>query len=85
MALIDELKSQTDEIVHRLWTRRDGQVVPETGDLQLGNHCVDLDATFLYSDLAESTSLATFNPRVAAEVFKSYLMGTTRIIRAFHR
>ncbi len=82
MALLDELKSET-EIVKGLWARRDGTVVPETDDLGLGNEAVDLEATFLYADLHDSTLLATTNQQVAAEVFKAYLMGTTRIVRAF--
>lgn len=43
---------------------------------------MELGATFLYADLHDSTRLAISNQRVAAEVFKSYLMGTTRIIRS---
>lgn len=82
MALLDDLTKQTDEFVRTAWTRRDGTVVPETEDLRLGNDAVDLEATFLYADLADSTSLASSNPSLAAEVFKAYLMGTTRIIRA---
>jgi adenylate cyclase len=82
MALIDDLKSETDKIVRGAWTRRDGTVVPETEDLALGNEAVDLEATFVYADLHDSTRLATSNQRVAAEVFKAYLMGTTRVIRS---
>jgi adenylate cyclase len=55
MALIDDLKSETDAIVRKGWTRRDGKVVPETDDIALGNQCVDLEATFIYADLADST------------------------------
>jgi class 3 adenylate cyclase len=82
MALIDDLKSEADTIVQKSWTRRDGKVVPESDDLALGNECVDLDATFLYADLADSTELALMDKSIAAEVVKAYLMGTTRIIRA---
>jgi class 3 adenylate cyclase len=82
MALLDDLKSETDKIVRGAWERRDGTVVPETEDLALGNEAVDLEATLLYADLHDSTRLATSNQQVAAEVFKAYLMGTTRIIRS---
>ena len=82
MALFDELKTETDKIVRSRWDRRDGTVVPESASVGLGNEAVDLEATFLYADLHESTRLATQNQAVAAEVFKAYLMGTTRIIRA---
>jgi adenylate cyclase len=82
MALCDDLKTQTNEIVRGTWKRRDGTVVPENPDIGLGNDAVDLEATFLYADLHDSTSLATHHQRIAAEVFKAYLMGTARIIRS---
>ena len=81
MALIDDLQSETDDIVNSQWDRRDGTVVPETDDLGLDNETVDLDATLLYADLADSTELVFYNQSIAAEIMKAYLMGTTRIIR----
>jgi class 3 adenylate cyclase len=82
MALLDELQKQTDEIVRGRWDRRDGTVVPENDDVGLGNEGVDLEATFLYADLSDSTELAVHDKTIAAEVVKAYLMGTTRIIRS---
>lgn len=82
MALIDDLRTETDAIVKGAWKRRDGEVVPESKDVGLGNEGVDLEATFLYADLADSTELAILDQAIAAEVAKAYLMGTTRIIRA---
>ncbi len=81
MALIDELKSETSAIVRGTWSRRDGEVVPEPKDVGLGNEGVNLEATFLYADLVDSTELALDSETIAAEVVKAYLMGTTRIIR----
>ena len=82
MSLLDDLKTETDKIVRSGWSHRDGTVIPETGDLKLANDCVNLEATFLYADLADSTELAIKDQTIAAEVAKAYLMGTTRIIRA---
>ncbi len=82
MAFIDDLKSETDAIVKGAWKRRDGKVVPEMDVIALGNEGVNLEATFLYADLADSTELALLDHEIAAEVVKAYLMGTTRIIRA---
>jgi class 3 adenylate cyclase len=82
MALVDDLIDETNEIVRSTWDRRDGNVVPETEDLGLGNEAVDLEATFLYADLHDSTTLAVNHHQLAAEVFKAFLMGTTRIIRS---
>ncbi len=82
MALIDELNKETTAIVTRVWTRRDGEVVPQPEDLGLTNDAVDLQATLLYADLADSTELVLHNQEIAAEVMKAYLRGATRIIRA---
>src|SRR5437763_4378013 len=81
MGLVDDLQDETDGFIKNGWTRRDGEVIPESEDVQLGNDCVDFEATFLYADLADSTELAIQDKSVAAEIVKSYLMGTTRIIR----
>lgn len=82
MALIDDLKNETDAIVKKAWKRRNGQEVPESEDVGLANEGVELEATFLYADLADSTELAILDQSIAAEVVKAYLLGTTRIIRA---
>jgi len=52
-AVIEEVES----IFADQWKVRDGQKVPETEDIQLGNHAVLLNGTVLYADLAESTEL----------------------------
>jgi class 3 adenylate cyclase len=78
----DELAAAVDAIIKARWEVRDGQVVPETDDITLGNSGVKLDATVLYADLADSTELALFNREIAAEVYKAYLIGTTRLIKA---
>jgi class 3 adenylate cyclase len=82
MALIDDLKRETDEIVKGGWSHRQGEVVPEPKDLRLTNDAVDLQATFLYADLADSTELVFLKQEIAAEVMRAYLRGATRIIRS---
>jgi class 3 adenylate cyclase len=82
MTLLDDLTTEVNAIVSGQWTRRDGTVIPEISDLKLTNDAVDLEATFLYADLADSTELVLHNKDIAAEVMKAYLKGTTRIIRS---
>ena len=77
-----ELADAVNAIIKEGWDLRDGQVVPETDDITLGNSGVKLDATVLYADLADSTELAIFDREIAAEVYKAYLVGTTRLIKA---
>ena len=72
-----ELADAVNAIIKEGWDLRDGQVVPETDDITLGNSGVTLDATVLYADLADSTELAIFDREIAAEVYKAYLVGTT--------
>ena len=78
----DELATAVDAIIKTRWNLRAGQVIPETDDITLGNSGVTLDATVLYADLADSTELAIFDDEIAAEVYKAYLLGTTRLIKA---
>jgi adenylate cyclase len=77
-----ELAAAVDAIIKARWELRDGEVVPKTDDVTLGNSGVTLDATVLYADLADSTELAMFDREIAAEVYKAYLIGTTRLIKA---
>jgi adenylate cyclase len=77
----DELEADVASLVRETWRTRVGQVVPEAGDLTLGNDRVTMDAVLLYADLADSTELALKDQEVAAEVFKAYLRGVTKIIK----
>ncbi len=77
----DELKEDVAAIVHKAWTTRDGTVIPVTADLKLGNDRVVLNAVLLYADLADSTELAVSNKEQAAEVYKAYLQGVTKLIK----
>ena len=59
-----ELAAEVDAIIKARWELRDGEVVPETNDITLGNSGVKLDATVLYADLADSTELALFDREI---------------------
>ena len=78
----DELAASVDSILRDAWDVKSAQVIPETQDLGLGNEGRTLDATVLYADLADSTELAIYDQQIAAEVYKAYLLGTTKIIKA---
>jgi class 3 adenylate cyclase len=78
----DELKAEILKILKGKWERRDGQQVPEAEKIQLGNHAVSLEGTVLYADINDSTDLVNeYKDWFAAEVYKSYLLATCRIIR----
>jgi class 3 adenylate cyclase len=83
MGLADELRDYAKTTHSTTWKRRDGQKVPDTDDLALGNEAVDLDAVVLYADLKDSTGLVKgWKDWFAAEVYKNYLYTVSRIIRA---
>jgi class 3 adenylate cyclase len=83
MGLSDELKNDVNTFFATNWQGRDGQKVPEPEDVRLGNDAVNLEATVLYADLAESTDLVDRESKTfAAEIYKSYLHCASRIIKA---
>jgi len=83
MSLGDDLSRDVSRIFSQSWNIRDGSVVPSTEDIALAGGAVKLDATFLYTDLAQSSYLATdFQQRTAAKVMKAFLYCMARIISA---
>lgn len=82
MALVDILKSDVQTIIATQWKLRKGQLVPSTDNVLLAGGAVELDATFLYADLANSSKIAKeFDRRVAAKILKSFLATTAKVIR----
>jgi hypothetical protein len=50
MALLDELRGEVKKIFGESWKAREGQVVPDPEDLNLGNDAVEFNrATVLYA------------------------------------
>ena len=83
MGLTDDIETAVREIVNADWNVRVGRTVPETEDITLSNGAVELDAVYLYADMADSTGLARdFAAKTAAKVIRSYLDATCRVIRA---
>lgn len=83
MSIADDLRGQVKSIFAGRWELRDGNKVPEPEDIQLGNVGVKLDATVLYADLAQSTTLVTSQTATfAAEVYKAYLYCAAKLIAA---
>ena len=81
MALSDDLASDVNIILRQTWDARDGQVVPKTEDVLLAGGAVELNATVLYADLADSTALVNAeSPTFSAEVYKTFLRCAARLI-----
>lgn len=79
--LTDQLLAGLKETVRTAWEKREGRVVPENDQLKLGNDRVEMEAVFLYADLADSTELAIAQQEIASEVCKGYIRGVTKLIR----
>jgi class 3 adenylate cyclase len=82
MATAKEIRDDVAEIFATNWKTRDGQVVPDSNSVKLGNDAVKLDGTVLYADLADSTELVNnYKRHFAGEIYKAYLVTACRIIR----
>ncbi|MEM7068717.1 MAG: adenylate/guanylate cyclase domain-containing protein [Pseudomonadota bacterium] len=77
-----KLRVDVANVFRTAWHETKGQVVPETSDLGLSNVGRRLSATILYADIDGSTHLVdNYNAQFAAEVYKTFLLCSTRIIR----
>ena len=83
MSLQSDLRRDVDNILKRKRELRTGRSVPESKDVRFAGG-VTLEAAFLYADLRDSTTLASTDPPVAADVFQSFLSTTARIIKSEH-
>lgn len=82
MAIYDDLESDTDKYLETQWNTRKGNKVPGTSEIALAGGAVEIDATFLYADLANSSKMAKeLDRRVAARILKSFLATTTRLVK----
>lgn len=84
MTLGDDLRSEVRKTFSTQWTKRKGTKIPDPEDLKMGNDAVIFEAaTVLYADLSESTALVQgHKDYFAAEIYKSYLYCTARVIRS---
>ncbi|WP_448110031.1 adenylate/guanylate cyclase domain-containing protein [Luteibacter jiangsuensis] len=85
MALSDELKASVASIFKEAWDAdRIGRTVPQPEDLRLdANHGINIDATVLYADMADSTGLVDQKKTwFAAEIYKAYMHVAAKLVRA---
>jgi class 3 adenylate cyclase len=82
MGLKADLEAQVKATFASQWTERDGSVIPDDKSITLGNDAVKLNATVLYADMADSTSMVDSKARTySAEVYKNFLHCAGKIIR----
>jgi len=84
MALLDDLSRDVQGITDKPWNTRKAQKVPSSSELALSGGAVELDAAFLYADMANSSKMVKeLDRRVAAKILKAFLATTSRLVR-FH-
>lgn len=78
----EEILKEVDNVFASKWETRDGTIVPEPEDIKLNNDAVKLNGAVLYADLRKSTDMVNkYSDWFAAEVYKSYLISSCRIIQ----
>ena len=83
MGTKDDVESAVSKIFKGKWTTRNGTKVPDQSDIGLGNDGVLIEGTILYADLDGSTAMVDkFTKEFSAEIYKTYLDSTARIIRS---
>ncbi|MFH1598837.1 MAG: adenylate/guanylate cyclase domain-containing protein [Pseudomonadota bacterium] len=83
MALSDELSASVQAFISTTWDKRDGRKIPETEEVALAGGAVEIDAAFLYADLADSSKMVReLDRRIAAKIIKSFLYCASKLIVA---
>lgn len=82
MSKADEISSDVQTTINTKWNKRDGTKIPDTEDITLSGGAVEIEATFLYADLASSSKMAKeLDRRIAAKILKSFLSSVTKLIK----
>lgn len=84
MGLADDIVTTTSTLIATVWDIRNGQVVPTTDTVALNDGAVRLDATYMYTDMADSTALAqSVKSEVVGKVIRTYLNAASRTIKHY--
>ena len=83
MGLADKIESQINSFMVGDWTIRRGQNIPDTSDLGLTtSEGVEIPATFLYADLAQSSKFGqNLSNQDAGKIIKSFLYACSALIK----
>jgi class 3 adenylate cyclase len=82
MSLKDDIEKEVRAIFKNRWEVRDGKVIPDDSSLTFKNEAIKITAAVLYADLADSTKIVKTNDALtAAEIYKSFLYSTCKVIR----
>lgn len=78
------IQSSVDDIMEATWNITNGTVVPETDDIVMKNGGRLVEATYVYADLADSSTIAqSLKKEAAAKIIRAFVNSSTRILRNF--
>lgn len=82
MSKYDEISRDVQNTIDTQWNKRNGNKIPSTEDIALAGGAVEIDATFLYADLASSSKMAKeLDRRVTAKILKSFLAAVSKLVK----
>jgi len=85
VGVVDDVTAAVRDVVETPFSTRVGIVVPESQDVALQNGAVQVDATYLYADLADSSKAAqVLKQEVTAKIIRAYLNAATRVLRHYN-
>lgn len=81
MGKAEEIARDVQTTINTTWKKRNGNKIPDTVDIALNGGAVEIDATFLYADLANSSKMAKeLDRRIVAKIIKSFLTSVSKLI-----
>lgn len=82
MGFSEDIETDVKTTVTTKWNKRNGQKIPSSDDVTLAGGAVEIEATFLYADLANSSKMVKeLDRRIAAKIIKSFLSVVSKLIK----
>lgn len=82
MSKCNEISRDVQTTIDTKWNKRNGNKIPDTDTIALAGGAVEIDATFLYADLASSSKMAKeLDRRVTAKILKSFLSAVSKLVK----
>lgn len=83
MTIAQEIEREINATITQQWNTRAGQQIPDSENVLLSGGAVEIEATFLYADLAKSSQMAKeLDRRIAAKILKSFHSSAAKLIRS---
>lgn len=82
MGIAADIETDVQTTISTKWNKRNGQKIPSSDEVALAGGAVEIEATFLYADLANSSKMVKeFDRRIAAKIIKSFLSAASKLIK----